>query len=148
MSEHPDCALVRRGYTAFAAGDMNTLSELITADAVYHVPGDNILSGHHKGRDAILELFRRMGEETAGTMQIQLEAVLADGRGHVMSFHTARADRGDRGIEIRQGLFFRIVGERSPTSTSASRTSRRRTPSGGDFPRGFSAVTSRRGLRQ
>ncbi|MGX1502583.1 UNVERIFIED_CONTAM: ketosteroid isomerase-like protein [Streptomyces graminofaciens] len=110
MSEHPDCALVRRGYTAFAAGDMKTLSELITADAVYHVPGDNILSGHHKGRDAILELFRRMGEETAGTMQIQLEAVLADGRGHVMSFHTARADRGDRGIEIRQGLFFRIVG--------------------------------------
>jgi hypothetical protein len=27
-----------------------------------------------------------------------------------MSFHTARADRGDRGIEIREGLFFTIVG--------------------------------------
>jgi ketosteroid isomerase-like protein len=77
---------------------------------VYHVPGHNPLSGHHKGREAILDLFRRMGEETDGTMQIQLETVLADGRGHVMSFHTARADRGDRGIEIREGLFFTIVG--------------------------------------
>ncbi|QIP87336.1 nuclear transport factor 2 family protein [Streptomyces sp. Tu 2975] len=110
MSEHPDCALVRQGYTAFVSGDMETLGTLMTADAVYHVPGHNPLSGHHKGREAILDLFRRMGEETDGTMQIQLEAVLADGRGHVMSFHTSRADRGDRGIEIREGLFFTIVG--------------------------------------
>ncbi|MER6613098.1 nuclear transport factor 2 family protein [Streptomyces xantholiticus] len=110
MSEHPDCALVRRGYTAFVAGDMDTLSELFTADAVYHVPGNHILSGHHKGREAIMGHFRRIGEETAGTMQIQIDAVLGDGRGHVMSFHTARADRGDRGIEIREGLFFTIVG--------------------------------------
>ncbi|ATW52472.1 nuclear transport factor 2 family protein [Streptomyces peucetius] len=110
MSEHPDCALVRRGYTAFVAGDMDTLSELFTADAVYHVPGNHILSGHHKGREAIMGHFRRIGEETAGTMQIQIDAVLGDGRGHVMSFHTARADRGDRGIELREGLFFTIVG--------------------------------------
>ncbi|MEJ8644549.1 hypothetical protein WKI68_31060 [Streptomyces sp. MS1.HAVA.3] len=29
-----------------------------------------------------------------------------------MSFHTARGDRGDRGIEIREGLFFTIVGHK------------------------------------
>ncbi|MEU0373528.1 nuclear transport factor 2 family protein [Streptomyces sp. NPDC006283] len=110
MSEHPDCALVRRGYTAFVAGDMDTLGSLMTGDAVYHLPGNNQLSGHHKGRDAILDVFRRMGQETNGTMQIQVEAVLADGRGHVMSFHTVRADRGNRGIEVRVGLFFTIVG--------------------------------------
>jgi ketosteroid isomerase-like protein len=110
MSEHPDCALVRRGYTAFVAGDMDTLNELLTADAVFHVPGDHLLSGHHKGREAILGLFRRLGEETGGTMQILLESVLADGRGHVMAFHTVRADRGDRGLEMREGLFFTIVG--------------------------------------
>ncbi|GAA4790734.1 nuclear transport factor 2 family protein [Streptomyces sanyensis] len=110
MSEHPDCALVRRGYVAFSEGDMETLNSLMTADAVYHVPGHNPLSGHHKGRDAVLDLFRRMGEETKGTLQIQVEAVLTDGRGHVMAFHTARADRGDRGIEVREGLFFTIMG--------------------------------------
>lgn len=110
MSEHPDCALVRRGYAAFAEGDMDALSTMMTSDAVYHVPGHNPLSGHHKGREAITDLFRRMATETDGTMQILMEAVLADGRGHVMSFHTTRADRGDRGIEVREGLFFTIVG--------------------------------------
>ncbi|MEU0395224.1 nuclear transport factor 2 family protein [Streptomyces sp. NPDC006208] len=110
MSEHPDCALVRRGYVAFVEGDLKTIESLMTADVVHHVPGHHPLSGHHKGREAVLDLYRRLGEETNGTMQVQLEAVLADGRGHVMSFHTSRADRGDHGLEIRQGLFFTIVG--------------------------------------
>jgi uncharacterized protein len=110
MAEHPDCALVRRGYAAFVSGDMETLGSLMTKDVVHHVPGNNPLSGHHKGLDAVLQLYRRLGEETDGTMQIQLESVLADGRGHAMSLHTMRADRGDHGIEIREGLFFTIVG--------------------------------------
>lgn len=110
MAEHPDCALVRRGYAAFGEGDVETLGSLMTADVVHHVPGSSPISGHHKGRDAVLQMYRRLGEETNGTMQVQLEAVLADGRGHVMSFHTTRADRGDHGIEIREGLFFTIVG--------------------------------------
>jgi ketosteroid isomerase-like protein len=110
MAEHPDCVLVRRGYAAFGDGDAETLTSLMTTDVVHHVPGNSSISGHHKGRDAVLQLYRRFGELTNGTMQIQLEAVLADGRGHVMSFHTTRADRGDHGIEIREGLFFTIVG--------------------------------------
>ncbi|MFF8269181.1 nuclear transport factor 2 family protein [Streptomyces sp. NPDC016562] len=110
MSQHPDAVLVRRGYEAFAKGDLETLSTLFTADVIHHVPGNNPLSGHHKGREAVLDLYRRLAEETNGTFQAELHAVLADGRGHVMAFHTARGDRGDRGIEVQQGLFFTIVG--------------------------------------
>ncbi|WP_030198684.1 nuclear transport factor 2 family protein [Streptomyces sp. NRRL S-87] len=110
MSEHPDAALVRRGYLAFSNGDMDELSRLMTADVIHHVPGDNQFSGHHKGREHVLDFYRRLGQETNGTMQVLLESVLADGRGHVMAFHTVRADRGDRGIEIREGIFFTIVG--------------------------------------
>ncbi|MEU6755797.1 nuclear transport factor 2 family protein [Streptomyces sp. NPDC046685] len=110
MSQHPDAVLVRRGYEAFAKGDLETLSTLFTADVIHHVPGNNPLSGHHKGREAVLDLYRRLAEETNGTFQADLHAVLADGRGHVMAFHTARGDRGDRGIEVQQGLFFTIVG--------------------------------------
>jgi ketosteroid isomerase-like protein len=110
MAEHPDCALVRRGYAAFGEDDVDTLASLMTADVVHHVPGNNPISGHYKGRDAVLQLYRRLNEETNGTMQVQLEAVLADGRGHVMASHTTRADRGDNGLEIREGLFVTIVG--------------------------------------
>ncbi len=110
MSEHPDCALIRRGYEAFGQGDMEKLSTMMTADVIQHVPGNSPISGHHKGREAVLDLYRRMGEETQGTMRLHLDKLLADGRGHVMSFHTTRADRGDRGIEIHEGVFFTIVG--------------------------------------
>ncbi|AWZ09575.1 MULTISPECIES: nuclear transport factor 2 family protein [unclassified Streptomyces] len=109
MSEHPDCALIRRGYEAFGKGDMEKLSTMMTADVIQHVPGTSPISGHHKGREAVLDLYRRLGEETNGTMRLHLDKLLADGRGHVMSFHTTRADRGDRGIEIHEGIFFTIV---------------------------------------
>ncbi|MET9318706.1 nuclear transport factor 2 family protein [Streptomyces sp. NPDC003038] len=112
MSEHPDCALIRRAYEAFGKGDMETLSTMMTADVIHHVPGNSPVSGHHKGREAVLGLYRRLGEETNGTFQVHLETVLADGRGHVMSFHTSRGDRGDRGIEIREGLFITIIGHK------------------------------------
>ncbi|MFG2296909.1 nuclear transport factor 2 family protein [Streptomyces sp. NPDC048603] len=110
MSQHPDCALVRRGYEAFGKGDMETMATLMTADVIHHVPGTHPLSGHHKGREAVLDLYRRMGEETKGTMRVELERVMADGRGHAIAVHKWHADRGDRGIEMHGGLFFTIVG--------------------------------------
>ncbi|MER8097962.1 nuclear transport factor 2 family protein [Streptomyces goshikiensis] len=110
MSEHPDCALVRRCYEAFGQGDMEKLGSMMTADVIHHVPGNNPLSGHHKGREGVMDFYRRLGEETNGTFRVELGPVMVDGRGHVMSFHTVYADRGDRGIEIGEGLFFTIVG--------------------------------------
>ncbi|MCB5164911.1 nuclear transport factor 2 family protein [Streptomyces bambusae] len=110
MSQHPDAALIRRGYEAFVKGDMDTLSTLMTADVIHHVPGTNPLSGHHKGREAVLDLYRRLGEETRGTMRVELEKVMVDGRGHGISVHCFKADRGDRGMELHQSLFFTIVG--------------------------------------
>ncbi|MEU8567023.1 nuclear transport factor 2 family protein [Streptomyces pathocidini] len=110
MAEHPDCALVRRGYEAFAQGDLDTLATLFTADVTHHVPGESLIAGHHKGREAVLQLYRRMAEETRGTFRIELQRVMADGRGHVISVHKAYGDRRDRGIEMMNGIFFTIVG--------------------------------------
>ena len=110
MGEHPDCALVRHGYDAFQRGDLDALSALMTADAVHHVPGNSSISGHHKGRDACTELYRTMFDETGGTLRVEPISVLADGRGHVMAFHRCRAERGDRGLDMKDGLFITIVG--------------------------------------
>ncbi|MFJ9344276.1 nuclear transport factor 2 family protein [Streptomyces sp. NPDC101733] len=110
MSEHPDRALIRRAYEAFGKGDMEAMGTLMTADVIHHVPGSNPMSGHHKGREAVLDLYRRLGEETKGTFRVRVDQILPDGRGHVISLHLAQGDRGDRGIEIHEGLFFTIVG--------------------------------------
>ncbi|AEM80307.1 nuclear transport factor 2 family protein [Streptomyces violaceusniger] len=110
MAEHPDRALVRRACTAFSQGDLDTVSTLMTADAVHHLPGDHAMSGHHKGRDACMDLYRSLYEETGGTLRVDLETVLCDGRGHAMSVHHLRAERGNRGLDTKTGHFFTVVG--------------------------------------
>ncbi|MDH2393228.1 nuclear transport factor 2 family protein [Streptomyces sp. HNM0663] len=112
MGEHPDVALVRRGYDAFSRGDMETLASLMTGDVAHHVPGSSQMSGHFKGRDNVLAMYAKLSELTGGTFRVELHDVFTDGRGHAMSVHTWRADRGDRGIEMRGGLFFTIVGNK------------------------------------
>ncbi|MGW0122355.1 nuclear transport factor 2 family protein [Streptomyces sp. NPDC003327] len=108
--EHPDAALVRRGYAAFTAGDMETLTSLMTGDCTHHSPGESRMSGHFKGRDNVLDHYAQLMELTGGTFHVELKGVYPDGRGHAMSVHEWRADRGDRGIEMKGGLFFTIIG--------------------------------------
>ncbi|WP_406861860.1 nuclear transport factor 2 family protein [Streptomyces sp. HUAS MG47] len=112
MAEHPHAALVRKGYEAFGRGDMETLADLMTGDCVHHAPGESQMSGHVKGRENILAHFAKLMELTNGTFRVELLDVYPDGRGHVMSVHKWHGDRGDRGIEMKGGLFFTIVGDK------------------------------------
>ncbi|MFF8610089.1 nuclear transport factor 2 family protein [Streptomyces sp. NPDC015346] len=110
MSMHPDAALVRQAYEAFGKGDMETLGSMMTADCTQYAPGECQVSGHHKGRDNILAHERQLFELSGGSLRVDLEGVYPDGRGHVMSTHKWFAERGDRGIEMRGGIFFTVVG--------------------------------------
>ena len=42
---HPNEELVRKGYDAFAKGDMDTLRELFDPEIVWHFPGRSQLAG-------------------------------------------------------------------------------------------------------
>ena len=81
MAEHPDVALVRRGYDAFSTGDVATLSEIIAPDAVQYQPGSGALAGEHKGLPAILEFYGRLAAETDGSFRVQLDRLYTDGKG-------------------------------------------------------------------
>ncbi|WP_413102468.1 nuclear transport factor 2 family protein [Streptomyces sp. Inha503] len=112
MNEHPDCALVRRAYQLFTAGDLDSLSTLMTADVTHHVPGNNSLSGHYKGVEECIRLYRTWGQPDGSTKSIELQTLLADGRGHVIAVHryTARSADGSRSFDMKAGGFFTIVG--------------------------------------
>ena len=60
MVEHPNATAYRRTAEAFRAGDHDTLTGLIAPDVVWHVPGEHPLAGDIRGRDALLEWFRRL----------------------------------------------------------------------------------------
>lgn len=110
--EHPHATLVRKGYEAFARGDMDTLRSLMTGDATHHTPGNHPMAGDFKGLDAVIDYYRRLGEETGGTLRVNLQQLLVDGRGHVMSVHHVTAERRGKRYDQRGGIVFRIVGDK------------------------------------
>ena len=109
MTEHPHIELVRRGYEAFSRGDMATLTQIIAHDAVHHVGGDNAMTADYKGIEAILAYYAQTMEETNGTFRIELDALAADGHGHVMARHRATASRRGQDFDGWGGLFFEIM---------------------------------------
>jgi len=104
---HPNEELVRRGFDAFAKGDMDTLRELFAQDAVWHAAGRNPLSGDHRGMDAILGLFAKIAELSGGTFRIDLHDVVANDQ-HAVGIYVTRGERGGRTLETRNVLVSHI----------------------------------------
>jgi hypothetical protein len=90
MAEHPNATLVRRGYEAFAKGDVATLTEVFSEDVVWHQPGTNLLSGEYSGRDAVLAFLGRLAQLSGGTFRVELHDLLANEQhGAALSRQTA-----------------------------------------------------------
>ncbi|HZD18267.1 MAG TPA: nuclear transport factor 2 family protein [Actinomycetota bacterium] len=104
---HPNAELVRRGFEAFAAGDVATLDQLIADDAKWHTPGRNPLAGDFDGKAAILESFARIRAETDSFNQ-DVHAILADDD-HVVALVNATITRGGKTLEVQQTLVFHIA---------------------------------------
>lgn len=100
MADHPNVDLLRRGYDAFARGDLDALRELFAEGIVWHVPGDNILSGDYEGRDAVFGFFGKLIQESGGTFRQEVHDFLAnDTHGVVLvEFH---AERGGQTFDGR-----------------------------------------------
>lgn len=107
MAEHPNQTLVRRGFEAFNAGDINTLSELIADDAVQVMPGSNPLAGEHKGRQAVLTMYGRLAQETEGTFRAELLDVYANDH-LAVAIYRASGQRQGRSLDQRSALLFEI----------------------------------------
>ena len=120
MAEHPDVTLIRRGYDAFNAADIDTLTELIADDAVQSMVGDNLVSGEFKGRDNILGMYAKLGELTNGTYAVEVEQAFTDGNGTVVIVHHQTAERNGKRLDNRQALVFKLVGGKIVSLTDTS----------------------------
>ena len=104
---HPNEELVRRGFDAFATGDVDTLRELLDQDAVWHAPGRNSLAGDHQGIDAILGFFARTMEVTGGTFRVELHDVVANDE-HAVAIYVSRGQREGRTLDNKNVLVSHI----------------------------------------
>ena len=111
MSAKDDAELVRRGYEAFIAGDMEWLNEHLHENVVWHVPGHNLTSGDYRGREAVLGFFARSVQIALPEFEIH-DIVASDD--HVVVLTTIRWRRNDNGgtWEGRIGQVFHLEGGR------------------------------------
>ncbi len=100
---HPNEELARRGYAAFAAGDMATLDELFADDIVWHISGRGPLSGNYEGKEAVLGYFGRLAQETGGTFRIEIHDVLANDE-HVVALTSGSAERQGKSLTDARGV--------------------------------------------
>jgi uncharacterized protein (TIGR02246 family) len=105
--DHPNAALLRRLYAAYAARDRETICELIAEDCTWNVPGRNRRSGTHQGRDAILDLFRDLMRTSKGSAQIEVHDILADDR-YAVVLQTGRATIDGQTSELKEVLVHTI----------------------------------------
>jgi ketosteroid isomerase-like protein len=91
MTAHPNADVFKQLYLAFTNADMGRLAELIAPDVVWHVPGNNVISGTYTSRDAIFGCFSKIFELSNGSYRPQLHDILANDDHTVALLHvTAR----------------------------------------------------------
>ena len=100
--------LVRRGYQAFAEGDMDTLRSMFAPDAVHVATGNNPLSGEYRGVDDILGYYGKLFELSDGTFAAELQNVRSEGDDTVVATHRDKGQRGDKSLDQDEELTFTI----------------------------------------
>jgi uncharacterized protein len=94
--EHPNAALGRRLFDAFADGDADAMVGSMTEDVVWHAPGTNAFSGRFDGRRAVMDRLARMRDAGPSTRVEAHDVVVNDE--HIVALvhlHLVNAD-GDR----------------------------------------------------
>jgi uncharacterized protein len=107
MAEHPDAQLVRQGYDAFIAGDMEWLNEHLADNIVWHVPGNNVLSGDYRGREEVLSFFARSVQASIPSFDVHDVAATEDHAIALLNIRFTRPDNGET-IEGRAVQVFHV----------------------------------------
>lgn len=81
---------IRKGFDAFARGDMDTMNELFADDVIWHTPGHNKWSGTYKGKQDVFRLFGAISAEAE--LSNEIHTVLADDE-HAVALVNASASR-------------------------------------------------------
>jgi ketosteroid isomerase-like protein len=105
--DHPNAELVRKGYDAFIAGDMEWMNEHLHENIVWHEPGDNLLSGDYRGREAVLAHFANQMRWFVPEFDIH-DAVANDDHAVVLASVRARRHDNQQTFEGRYAHIFHV----------------------------------------
>jgi ketosteroid isomerase-like protein len=109
MPASKDVTLIKEAFAAFNAKDMAALRHILAPDCVHRFPGNSEMSGDTKGRDAILERFGQIAQETEGTYTATPQRLLEDGQGHVVAVMQVSGTRQGRTLDATDTICFTIM---------------------------------------
>lgn len=90
MSEHPNAETLRAFYACFANDDYATgVKAFLAPTVVWHVAGNNTLSGDFESPDAVVAQMRRYQRHSRGTLRLDTSIVATDTHG--VAIHDATA---------------------------------------------------------
>jgi uncharacterized protein len=110
MSDHPNLARMREGYTAYSKGDLAAMTELLREDVRWHEPGDGPLSGTYEGPQAIFGMFGHSMELMENSLRVEPVQMCADDE-HGTALVRFTAHRGDRHLDTLVAQVFRFDGD-------------------------------------
>ena len=105
---HPNEEIIRAGYDAFVAGDLESVAAFLHPDVVWHVGGSSPLSGTYKGHGELLDLFARLAAFTDGSISISARDILAS-EDHVIVLTRMTGRREGRILEDDGVAVFKIA---------------------------------------
>lgn len=105
---HPNEDLLRRGYEAFASGDMDTVLAIFDPDIAWHVGGSNQTSGDYHGHQEVMGFFGKLMELSGGSFHLEIHDIVANDR-HGVALVTARGDRDGQKLEVREANIWHLA---------------------------------------
>ena len=107
--EHPNAALARRIFQAFARRDGAAVVTALDDAVVWRVGGASPVAGEYRGRREVIDFLRMTTQATDGTYRSSLLYALADDE-RAVAVYRARGSRPDgREIDIEQILLCRVA---------------------------------------
>jgi ketosteroid isomerase-like protein len=76
MSEQDNIEIIKRGYAAFSAGDLETVMSLFDDDVEWVQPGQSAVSGTFHGKAELMEHLGRLAEKS---LTVKMDRLIAEG---------------------------------------------------------------------
>jgi len=105
--EAQNVAIVRRGYEAFAKGDIETLKTLFSTNANWNQTETGVLPGNYRGAQRILEYFGQLAHESQGSLRVEPQTMAASGD-HVFVLERVTGTRKDKTLDTTDVLVFKL----------------------------------------
>jgi ketosteroid isomerase-like protein len=92
--------ILRKGYEAFATGDLPAVLAIFSEDITFRIPGRSPISGEYNGQDEVTGFFQLLAERSNGTFSIPVHDILDNGADTVVVLATHNAQRDDRELAM------------------------------------------------